>query len=856
MGGGWHFIVKEALEGSTMANNHLERSFPPHLENLEELALDLRLSGSQTMAHIWEQLDPEAWVRCGNPHMILQNAHQDRLQELAADKPMMADLARWLERRRRYLESPGWFGEHYAQSELKGIAYFSMEFGLSEALPIYSGGLGILAGDHLKSASDLNVPVVGVGLLYQQGYFRQVLADDGGQLEAFPFNDPGSLPVTPVHDADGRWPRVRLELPGRTLLLRVWRVQVGRVTLYLLDSNHPLNSPWDRGITANLYAAGKEKRLLQELVLGIGGWRLLEKLGIEVQVLHLNEGHAAFALLARAASFAARQQLSFNAALWATRAGNVFTTHTPVEAAFDQFEPQLVLKYALPFLKQSEVSAEQLLTMGRRHPEDHYEPFNMAYLALRGCGRSNGVSRLHGRVSRRLFRELFPRWPEAQVPVSYVTNGVHTPTWDSASANQLWRGAYRSNLHWLDHLEAAAQDIAVLSDEQLWQFRALSRAALVQYVRDRLERQLRERGGGEETVQRARHVLDPNFLTLGFARRFTEYKRPNLLLSDPERLSQLLRNADRPVQLIVAGKAHPNDDNGKAMVRAVAQLAWREELRDHVVFLEDYDMVLAQQMTAGVDVWLNTPRRPAEACGTSGMKTLVNGALHLSVLDGWWDEAYSVEVGWELGGGREHNGEHDADDARQLYEILEQQVIPAFYDRAKNGVPHAWIARLRASMSRLTPRFSSNRMLREYVEQAYLPAAKAFLRRVADDCRIARELEQWHWQVSDAWRTLRFGEVRAERSNGQWRYVVQAYLGDVPPDSVRVELYADTPDGKGMVVTMHRSGPIPGAVNGYTYSAEVSAERPSEDFTARLVPYHAEASVPLEAADILWHRQS
>jgi starch phosphorylase len=704
---------------------------------LTELAFDLRLIGSKTMSTVWRRLDPEAWIRCNNPFMVLQHAHQEQLEAAAADEALIGELTRWLERQAHYMRSPGWFGETHADSALTGVAYFSMEFGLSEALPIYSGGLGILAGDHLKSASDLNVPLVGIGLLYQQGYFRQVLADDGWQLEAFPFNDPSSLPVTPVLDPDGRWPRVRLDLPGRTLFLRVWRAQVGKVNLFLLDSNHPLNSPWDRGITANLYAAGKEKRLLQELVLGVGGWRLLEKLGIDVQVCHLNEGHAAFAVLARASSFAGRHDVSFDVALQATRAGNVFTTHTPVEAAFDRFEPALVMKYAEPFVRETGLTPERFLALGRRNAHDPNEPFNMAYLAMRGSGRANGVARLHGRVSRSLFSPLFPGWPEAEVPIGHVTNGVHVPTWHSEPANKLWMHAYGADGPWLGDLAGAARAVAGLSDEQLWDYRAEARKTLVDYVRHRLERFRRERNVPAAIIQEARYVLDPNVLTLGFARRFAEYKRPNLLLCDRERFAAILRNAERPVQIVVAGKAHPNDEGGKAMIQQIAAFSWREDVRGRIVFLEDYDMVLAQHLAAGVDVWINNPRRPAEACGTSGMKMLVNGGLNCSILDGWWPEAYSAEVGWAIGGDREHGGEHDEEDAQGLYTLLEQEIAKEFYERDEAGIPRAWIARVRGSMTRLTTQFSSDRMVREYVEQAYLPAADAYRRRAADGGRLA-----------------------------------------------------------------------------------------------------------------------
>ena len=432
------------------------RPLPRALERLGPLAYDLRLAGSKTMAHVWRRLDPDAWDRTNNPHIVLLHAHQERLDEAASDPALLEDLDGWFERREVVESSTGWFESQAGSEGLTGIAYFSMEFGLSEALPIYSGGLGILAGDHLKSANDLRVPVIGIGLLYQQGYFRQVLGADGSQLEAFPFNDPGSLPVQPVLDADGRWPRIRLELPGRVLLLRVWKARVGRVSLYLLDSNHPLNSPWDRGITADLYPAGQEKRLLQELVLGVGGYRLLGKLGIPAQVCHLNEGHAAFAVVARAAAFGREHGVPFSTALRATRAGNVFTTHTPVEAAFDRFEPGLVLHYAGPLVAEAGTSAEAFLALGRRDPGDQAEPFNMAYLAVRGSHSVNGVARLHGAVSRRLFAGMFPGWPVEEVPVGHVTNGIHVPTWHSEEAAELWSDAYGERRAWLGDVDGAA----------------------------------------------------------------------------------------------------------------------------------------------------------------------------------------------------------------------------------------------------------------------------------------------------------------------------------------------------------------------------------------------------------------
>ena len=835
--------------------SYSDMDLPPGLKSLADLALDLRWTVRQTTDKIWELLDAETWEKTKNPYLILQNVSGARLEEAAKDENLQEEIRSWQERRSKLLEEPGWFDRNH---HIRSIAYFSMEFGLSEALPIYSGGLGILAGDHLKTASDLGVPIVGVGLLYQQGYFRQVLAEDGSQVEAFPYNDPDTLPLVEVRDKDGSRLKVKINLPGRPLLLRVWQANVCRVNLYLLDSNDPLNSPWDRAITANLYAPGQERRLIQEIVLGIGGWQMLEKMGIDPEVCHLNEGHAAFVILARAYSFMKKTGCSPRVALLATRAGNVFTTHTPVEAGFDSFDRALVSKYARYYADLLSLSGEDLMAMGKRAPEDKDCPFTMALLALRGCSHVNGVSRLHGKVSRRLFQYHFPRWPEEEVPVGYVTNGVHIPTWDSPAAQRLWAKACGGD-GGPERIDKPCEGIARLSDLDLWNFRAEARQDLVDYVRRRYARQLQEHGATTEILKLARRVLNANTLTLGFARRATAYKRTNLLLRDPQKLIRLLTNRERPVQLVMAAKAHPADGIGKEMVKEMANFASRPELFDRVVFLEDYDIDLAQHLQPGVDVWINTPRRPNEACGTSGMKVLANGGLNLSSLDGWWDEAYDPQVGWCLGDDQEHR-EPGRDDweADQLYRLLEEQIIPLFYDRDQEGIPLAWITKVRASMARLTPHYSSSRMVQEYVERVYQPAAEAFRRRTADGAKLARDLAEWKKRLDENWKGLRFGRLAVSRENESWRFHVEAYLGDLSPEDVRVELYANPLSDDGQAgpkrVIMILKGPLAGSVNGFLYCAAVLANRPAEDYTPRIVPYHPQAFVPLEDAHILWQR--
>ncbi|HAU19342.1 MAG TPA: DUF3417 domain-containing protein, partial [Marinobacter adhaerens] len=678
---------------------------------LAELALDMRSSWNHATDQVWRQLDPELWQATRNPWVVLQTVSREKLQGLLADPAFRKDVGDLVQARRDAARAPAWFQQTYPRPPLTCAAYFSMEFMLSEALPIYSGGLGNVAGDQLKAASDLGVPVIGVGLLYQQGYFRQLIDRDGAQQALYPYNDPGQLPITPLRHSNGEWLRIQLGLPGHPIWLRAWQVQVGRVKLYLLDSNDAANYPPYRGITSELYGGAPDQRLMQEVILGIGGWRVLAALGIEPEVCHLNEGHAALAVLERARHFMQRTGQPFGVALAATRAGNLFTTHTAVAAGFDRFPPGLI-EHCLGGYASNQlgITLDDLLALGRRNPDDPAEDFNMAYLAIRGSGAVNGVSRLHGKVSRHLFAPLFPRWPVDEVPVTHVTNGVHMPTWDSAAADDLWTEACGKE-RWLGTTETHEQHIRALSDARLWQFRTAASKALVDYVRDRLSRQLAASGEAPEAADTANQLFDPGVLTLGFARRFATYKRPNLLLHDPERLLRLLTDPQRPVQLIMAGKAHPQDRAGQALIRQWMQFIQRPEVRARVIFLSDYDMHLGEHLVQGVDVWLNTPRRPWEASGTSGMKVLVNGGINLSELDGWWAEAYTPDVGWALGDGQEHGDDpfRDAAEADALYDLLEREVIPEFYTRDEQGIPSAWVNRMRESMARLTPRFSTNR---------------------------------------------------------------------------------------------------------------------------------------------------
>ncbi len=824
---------------------------------LSELALDLRSSWDHATDQVWRQLDTVLWELTRNPWVVLQTVSREKLQAVLADPAFRRQIDDLVQVRRAAAAAPAWFQQTYPQSPLSCVAYFSMEYMLSEALPIYSGGLGNVAGDQLKAAGDLGIPVIGVGLLYQQGYFRQVIDKDGAQQALFPYNDPGQLPITPLRKPNGEWLRLEITLPGYSVWLRAWQVQVGRVKLYLLDSNDAANYPAHRGITSELYGGGPELRLKQEMLLGIGGWRLLAALGIQPEVCHLNEGHAAFAVLERARSFMEQNVQPFEVALAVTRAGNLFTTHTAVAAGFDRFAPALIEQYLGGYAERKlGLSRHDLLALGRLNPNDTSEPFNMAYLAIRGSGAVNGVSRLHGKVSRHLFESLFQHWPEEEVPVRHVTNGVHMPTWDSAAADKLWTEACGKD-RWLGVTDTLEQDIRHVSNASLWKFRTAASIVLVEYAHERLSRQLAASGASPDAVYAAQHLFDPNTLTLGFARRFASYKRPNLLLHDPERLLCLLSDPQRPVQLMIAGKAHPADVAGQALIQQWMRFIRRPEARPHVIFLSDYDMHLTEQLVQGVDVWLNTPRRPWEACGTSGMKVLVNGGINLSELDGWWAEAYSPEVGWALGDGQEHDGDPawDASEAEKLYDLLEREVVPEFYTRDEQGIPGAWVARMRESMAQLTPRFSTNRAVREYTEQHYLPAAATYLVRAADKGKVGAEMVDWHRALDRKWTALRFGEVKIESDGQQHEFEVQLYLDGLDPEQVQVELYANGVDGTAPErVVMQRVRQLVGSINGYAYRAEVPAARPATDYTTRLIPNRNGVAVPLEAAHILWQR--
>jgi glycogen phosphorylase len=825
------------------------------VDALASLALDMRWSWNHEADKLWQRLDPSLWELTHNPWIVLQTVAHDQLEQQMADPEFRDMLDDLVKTKQTNLSSPSWFQENHANAPLTSVAYFSMEFMLSEALPVYVGGLGNVAGDQLKSASDLGVPVAAVGLLYQQGYFRQQIDKDGNQQALFPFNDPGQLPVTPLRLPNGEWLRIKVSLSGYPVSLRTWQVRAGRVTLYLLDSNDPVNLPMHRGITSEIYGGGPDLRIQQEILLGIGGWKLLRALGIKPEVCHMNEGHSAFLVLERARDFMKENKTLFEEALAATRAGNLFTTHTAVAAAFDHFSPPLMEQFLGNYATtELGIDFQNLMALGRQDPHNTSESFNTAYLAIRGSGAVNGVSQLHGAVSRRLFQSLFPRWPVEEVPVGFVTNGVHMPSWDSEFADELWTDASGKS-RWRGGLKNLEENIKNVSSQKLWALRNSSRNSLVSYVRKRLEGQLAASRKTQELIEAAKNIFDPNILTLGFARRFVPYKRPNLLLHDEERLIRILTNRDRPVQLVIAGKAPPFDEFAKALIKQWIKFIHQHNLYEHVVFLSDYDMLLTENLVQGVDVWINTPRRPWEACGTSGMKVLVNGGINLSELDGWWAEAYTPEVGWALGDVQEHGDDPgwDAVEAGNLYDLLEQWVVPDFYSRDNNGIPVKWIEKMRKSMATLTPRFSANRVVREYTEKYYLPAAANYIKRAEDKGALSKKIIHEMNDIKNKWEQIHFGETFIGNVEGGYEFKIFIRLSGIHPEQVAVELFAE-----GM------NHPVPEIIKmetdanqkegGYLYRAVIKTKRNTGDYTARVKPCYQGISGPLEDNRILWQR--
>ncbi len=842
---------------------HVSPRLSDRLCCLNDLSLNLRWSWDHPTIELFRRLDADLWEQTNhNPWLMLGRIDQKRLAEVETDEAFLAHMDRVYASLHEYLQSGGWFPPAHPEAKGLSVAYFSAEFGLTECIPNYAGGLGILAGDHLKSASDLGLPLTGVGLLYQGGYFRQYLNADGWQQETYPINDFHSLPLDPVKDEASAEVFIDVDLPGRKVYAQIWKVQVGRIPLYLLDTNIDKNSSGDRRITGALYGGDRELRIQQEIVLGIGGIRALRALGIRPTVCHMNEGHSAFLGPERAREEMEELKLPYYEARQLSAAGNVFTTHTPVPAGFDRFDPGLMDQYFRGYVQSLGLSFDEFMRYGRDNPKDPGSAFNMANLAARHSSYANGVSRLHGEVTRRMAQSVWNGYPLEEVPIGYVTNGIHTPSWISTEMSALldrYLGPQWSE-------DPANHDvwnrIGRIPDNELWRVHQIRRERLVNYARARLADQIRNRGGSNADIVAAASVLDPDALTLGFARRFATYKRATLILRDVERLKKLLGDTRRPMQLLLAGKSHPNDNAGKELIRQIVHFANDPEVRPRVVFLEDYDMSVARYLVQGCDVWLNTPRRPNEASGTSGMKLLPNGGLNVSVLDGWWDEAYDREVGWAIGQGEVYA---DADyqdkiESEALYRLLEKEIVPLFYDRDGGDVPHGWVARMKASMQRLTPIFNTNRMVAEYAERFYIPASLRHLKLRANNAARVHSLVDWRRRIRDHGSEVRVVKVDHGSTadvfvGSTLKITARAFLGSLTPADVRVQVYEGIADQDGHITNgdaedMKHTGT---AEADHVYEGKIECrDSGTRGFAVRVIAFHEDAILPYEQPWLVW----
>ncbi|MFW5798198.1 MAG: alpha-glucan family phosphorylase [Planctomycetota bacterium] len=841
----------------------VEPNLPESLKDMGRLAANLHWSWDPESINLFRRLDEDLWEQSDhNPVLMLGSIRQEKLELAARDDSFLANLQRVVERFDNYMTNTTWYQKHYGDAEAPFIAYFCAEFGITECLRNYSGGLGILAGDHIKSASDLGLPLVGVGLLYQEGYFRQYLNADGWQQETYPKNDFYSQPME-LLKRDGKPVLVEVDYPEGPVYAQVWKVMVGRVSLYLLDCAIKKNRPDGRNITSRLYGGDSEMRVRQEMMLGIGGLRMLWELGIEPAVCHMNEGHSAFLALEQIRRLMKEQGLSFAESVETVRVANVFTTHTPVPAGNDIFGTDLVEKYMGTYREQIGLSREQFLDLGRIRPGDTNEPFCMTVLALRMAASANGVSVLHGHVSRAMWQPVWSDLPMHEVPIKSLTNGIHTPSWisfDMANLFDRYLGP-----RWTENPgdQTVWERIEKIPSEELWRTHERRRERLVAFARTRMVKQIRRRGGSQMSIEAAGEALDPEALTIGFARRFATYKRATLLMHDMERLKSILSDRDRPVQLIFAGKAHPHDSAGKELIRKIVHAARIPELRRSIVFLEDYDACIARYMVQGVDLWLNTPRRPHEASGTSGMKVVPNGGLNISILDGWWCEAYEQDTGWAIGRGEEYKDEayQDEVEASALYDLLEKDILPLFYDRGRDGIPRNWLVKMKASMRAICPVFNTNRMVQEYAGRFYLPSSRRHESMVADDMAKAKSLAAWKSKVNGHWNKLKIVTVKADsdeglKVSGELGVTVMIDLGGLTPEDVEVQLYHGRvgSDGK---VTEGDSVPMKLVETGGDGPAEfrgvLNCRRSGRfGFTVRVIPQHPDMTNVHEMGLVLW----
>ncbi len=843
---------------------HYARSFevvhelPEALAPLRGLVTNMRWTWDLAEQELFRDLDPDAWEATGhNPILVLNGLSSDRLTALAQDKVFLARMQACVDDLEAYMTRETWHDRAYPDQKDARIAYFCAEFGIHESFPNYSGGLGILAGDHLKAASDLGVPLCGVGLLYARGYFRQMLTPDGWQQERYPDYDFHNMPLTLVRGEDDQPVHVSIDFPDRSVTCQIWRAQVGRVPLILLDSNILENQPADQDITDTLYGGDEEMRIRQETILGIGGYRALVKLGMAPTVCHMNEGHAAFLTLERLRHFIQEHGCDFRTARQCVVAGNCFTTHTPVPAGFDKFSRPLLERHLSRMVSDLGLPFEQFLRYGRINPDDQNELFNMAVLAMENANHVNGVAKLHARVSREMFASRWPSFPVDEVPVVPVTNGIHTATWlGSRMAGLLDKhvgGAWRENMADPELWNKAAE----IPVEELWEAREASRAEMVAFMRRHVKaKQLAHRpyAGPVETE----NLLDPKALTIGFARRFATYKRATLLFSDRDRIMKMLTNEERPVQFVFSGKAHPRDEGGKRLIQEIIRFTRENGIENRLLFVEDYDMAVARELVHGVDVWLNNPRRPMEASGTSGMKVGPNLGLNCSILDGWWDEGYTPEVGWAIGD-RTQSDDHDQQDwidSLSMYSVLEHEVIPKFYQRDSQGVPRQWMEMVQASLRVLPAEFSTDRMVREYAENHYMPAHTAFSALKENGLARAKAALAWRDRISSQWskvKVISTTDTAAARNSAGQRIRVEARieLGELTPQDVRVQVLSGRV-GRGRELTDLEFTEMSAGEPGH-FQAEISAgEAGHRGYVVRVMPHNPDVNTPMELPLVEW----
>jgi len=855
-------------------------ALPESLQDLELIARNMFWSWNSDFVELFKRIDNNLWVACNhNPVEFLGNIAQSKLESMAGNKGFLCELQRAVVKLKSYTDGPTWYEQVCSEIPKPVIAYFSAEFGIHESLPIYAGGLGMLAGDHLKSASDLGVPLVGLGLLYQKGYFRQYLNIDGWQQEVYLENDFYNMPIELVRKDSGRPLTISVDYPGRCVLAQIWCVYIGRVKLYLLDTNIPANSPADRMITSSLYGGDRELRIRQEIMLGIGGLKALSAMGINPTVCHMNEGHAAFMALERIRELRNSQNMTFDEAAEATKAGNVFTMHTPVKAGLDEFPVELMDKYFGSFFPHLGINRKKFLALGRILPDDDNEPFKMPVLAMRISSYINGVSKLHGQISREMWGGLWPGVPLDEVPILSITNGIHIKNWLSDDMNSLYERYLGPN--WSDETidKSVWEKTDQIPDEEFWRTHQRCKEQLVVFARKRLKAQMQRRGTYHTELNQAEEVLDPEALTIGFARRFASYKRGNLLLKDPKRFIQLLNNPDRPVQVIFAGKAHPRDAEGKDIIRQITHFASQNNVRRRIVFLEDYDMDMARILVRGVDIWLNNPRRPMEASGTSGMKAAVNGALNMSTLDGWWCEGYTIDGGWAIGADEkyEDNDYQDMVESQAIYNMLENEIVPLFYTRSTDNLPRAWIRRVKSSIGWIAPRFNTHRMVAEYTQKFYNPATTRWQYLTADSMARAKALSQWKSDIRNAWPDLSIKDVAMEVKNGDGNIQLNpkkpqlkvgsklnvrtlVKLGKVNLNDVSVELYHGPIDTwsnikDGSTVRMEHQETT-GQDGEHWFSGTMSCTKTGKHGVAvRVLPKHEDLVNPHDLGLILWETQ-